>query len=196
MPVTHAKLKLDFDVARLRSDANAFTSDEWEPHFNRHYYEGDWSVIPLRAVKGSDRAIFPSPDAPDGYVATAMMGRCGYVPELLESFECEMQTVRLLSLSAGSVIRRHRDYVLGLEDGFVRIHIPVLTNDDVEFLLADERIDMKPGEAWYLNVNNYHSVRNGGATNRIHLVIDCVVNAWIERLIEEGVSRPATRDGD
>ncbi len=180
---TSVKMPLRFDAARLEADAAKFTGDEWQPHFNTHYYDGDWTVVPLRAVKGGHMAIFPDPTAPDGYIDTELMARCEYVPELLTAFECEMQTVRFLSLSAGSVIKRHRDYLLGLEDGFVRVHVPVTTNPQVEFILDDEPVDMKPGETWYLNVNNYHSVTNGGTTDRVHLVIDCVVNEWMREML-------------
>lgn len=181
MSITNLKLPFTFDPERLRADAEQFTADEWTPHFNIHNYEGEWSVVPLRAVKGAVTAIYPDPNAPDGYVETEQMSRCNYVPEILRTFECELQTARFLKLAAGSAIKRHRDYELGLEDGFVRIHIPALTNDNVEFVLGDEYLKMDAGEVWYLNVNNYHSVRNAGATDRIHLVIDCVVNDWLRQ---------------
>lgn len=179
----YAKLPITFDAERLAADAAKFTGGDWAPHFNTHYYEGDWSVVPLRAVKGGHLAIYPDPNAPEGFIETGFMARCEYVPEVLRSFECEMETVRFLSLAAGSVIKRHRDYALGIEDGFVRVHIPVITNPQVRFTLADEVVDMRPGEAWYLNVNNYHSVQNDGACDRIHLVIDCVVNDWVRKMI-------------
>jgi hypothetical protein len=179
MTLSKMKLPLSFDAFRLREDAALFDDTEWTPHFNVHNYEGEWSVVPLRAVKGARFEIYPDPNAPAGYVETAQMSRCVYVPEVLNSFQCKLQTVRFLKLAAGSQIRRHRDYALGLEDGFIRIHVPVATNDQVEFMLADERVEMREGEAWYLNVNFHHSVRNNGGTDRIHLVIDCVVNDWL-----------------
>lgn len=183
MTLRKAKLPLEFDAERLRLDAARFATSEWQPHFNIHNYEGEWSVVPLRAVKGGLSAIFPDPNAPEGYAETPLMERCEYVPELLRSFECELQTVRFLKLAAGSKIRRHRDYELGLEDGFVRVHVPVITNHAVEFTLDDEPVTMLPGEAWYLNVNFYHSVVNAGSTDRIHLVVDCVVNDWMREMI-------------
>lgn len=184
MSVTNLKLPFTFDAERLCADAERFAPDEWKPHFNIHNYEGEWSVVPLRAVKGSPTAIYPDPNAPDGYVETEQMSRCRYVPEILEKFECELQTVRFLKLSAGSTIRRHRDYELGYEDGFIRVHIPAMTNDKVDFVLADEHLRLGAGEAWYLNVNNYHSVVNAGETDRVHLVIDCVVNDWLRQFFE------------
>ena len=184
MIVKSLKLPFEFDARRLQGDAAQFSTTDWKPHFNIHNYEGEWSVVPLRAVKGARDQIFPDPDAPDGYVSTEMMAKCRYVPELLKTFECELQTVRFLKLTAGSVIRRHRDYEQGFEDGFIRIHVPVVTNENVDFVLNDEHLTMLEGETWYVNVNFHHSVRNAGQTDRIHLVIDCVVNDWIRSFFE------------
>lgn len=164
---------------RLQEDVRQFVSSDWIPHFNTHNYQGDWSGIALRAVKGAHVQLYPDPAATEGYVDTEMMARCSYVPKVLETFKCELTTVRFLKLASGAFIRRHRDYALGLEDGEIRIHIPVLTNPQVEFFLDEKRLDMKEGEAWYLNVNFHHSVRNDGITDRIHLVVDCVVNDWL-----------------
>lgn len=182
--ITYLKLPLEFDVRRLQIDAMGFAPTAWQPHFNIHNYEGEWSVVPLRAVKGAAVEIFPDPNAPDGYIETEMMSRCDYVPEILRAFQCDLQTVRFLKLAAGASIRRHRDYELGLEDGFIRIHIPAMTNDNVDFVLNDEHLAMREGEAWYVNVNFHHSVRNDGATDRIHLVIDCVVNDWVRAFFD------------
>ena len=90
--------------------------------------------------------------------------------------------MRLLRLKAGSHIREHRDYRLGYEDGEVRLHIPVVTNPDVAFFLAGERVIMAAGECWYLNVNLPHRVDNYSTTDRTHLVVDCVVNEWLTAL--------------
>ncbi|CAN5588087.1 hypothetical protein BH10ACI3_BH10ACI3_21110 [soil metagenome] len=184
MTIPYKKIPLSFDVKRLTADAHRFTGSDWEPHFNIHYYEGDWSVVPLRAAKGANTDIFPDPAAGEGYYETLQMSLCEYIPELLHCFKCDLQTVRFMKLAAGAQIKRHRDYILGLEDGFVRIHIPVTTNPDVEFILNDESVNMLPGEAWYMNVNFHHSVINGGGTDRIHLVVDCVVNEWMREMIE------------
>ena len=40
------------------------------------------------------------------------------------------------------------------------------------------------GEAWYLDLNLRHRVDNHSDTDRIHLVIDCVVNDWVRALFE------------
>ena len=64
------------------------------------------------------------------------------------------------------------------QDGVGRVHIPVITNPEVEFFLQGELIDMRPGEAWYLNFNLPHRVENRSSEARVHLVVDCIVNDW------------------
>jgi aspartyl/asparaginyl beta-hydroxylase (cupin superfamily) len=69
-----------------------------------------------------------------------------------------------------------------LDDGELRVHVPVVTNLDVAFFLAGEQVIMQEGEAWYLNLNLPHRVENHSDIDRIHLVIDCVVDDWVREL--------------
>ena len=183
--MTPATLKLapHFDAANLQRDLNQILSNEFIPHFNKRYYEGDWSVVPLRSVGGRADHIYPDPTATQKFADTPLLARCPYVREVLASLECPLQAVRFLRLQAGSVIKEHKDYNLSLEDGELRLHIPVTTNPDVEFVLNGKRVVMNPGELWYCNFNLPHSVANRGATDRIHLVIDCFVNDWVRQVL-------------
>ncbi len=173
------KLPLKFDSELLQNDLRLFASEEWTPHFNTAYYAGDWSGIALRAAKNSLISIYPDPVA-DGYENTKFLERCSYFPKVLDEFRCELESVRLLKLAAGSVILEHQDYCLGFENGVVRVHIPVQTNREVEFFHNGQRVEMLEGEAWYLNFNLKHSVANKSEKDRVHLVIDCVLNDWLK----------------
>lgn len=178
------KLPLSFDQARLKADLAALAPEDWVLHFNKPYYEGEWSGVALRSVNGQDGRLYPDPTARAEYADTPTLARCPYLQEVLATFKCDLEAVRLLKLRAGSSIREHKDYNLGYEDGEVRFHVPVLTNPDVEFYLNQERVVMNEGECWYLNFNLPHRVVNHSATDRIHLVIDCVVNDWVRALFE------------
>lgn len=183
--VDKLRLGLTFDAERLKADAARFRPAEWVPHFNTPYYEGEWSGIALRSVNGEDGRLYPDPTARASFADTTALDRCPYVREVLASFRCDLEAVRLLKLRAGSSIREHRDYNLGYEDGEVRFHVPVKTNADVEFYLRQNRVVMNEGECWYLDFNLPHRVVNRSAEDRIHLVIDCVVNDWIRKLFAE-----------
>ncbi len=178
---TH-KLPLTFDAGALERDLSQFGPEEWTRHFNTQYYEGDWSGIALRAVKNGHVELYPDPVASDGYVDTAMLERCSYTRQVLAAFNCDLETARFLKLGAGSSIREHRDHKLGYEDGVVRVHIPVVTNPQVTFTLGGDIVPMLPGEAWYLNFNLPHSVTNESLHDRVHLVIDCILNDWLREL--------------
>jgi hypothetical protein len=176
--VATLKLPLIFDVSPIKTDLLAFRDEDWTPHFNTQYYEGDWSGIALRSALDAHLALYPDPTA-EKYVDTAELARCPGVSEVLRQFKCDTESVRFLRLGSGATIREHRDYKLSLEDGVARVHIPVRTSPDVEFYLDGERVTMNEGEAWYLNFNLKHSVRNNGTSERVHLVIDCIANDWL-----------------
>ena len=173
------QLPFRFDVARLQADLANIVAEEFVPHFNTAFYQGDWSAVPLRSIGGRTDHIYPDPTAKNTFADTPLLARCAYIREVLATLQCPMQAVRFLRLKAGSVIKEHRDHELGFEDGEVRLHIPVITNPEVEFVLNQVRVVMNEGECWYLNVNQPHRVANRGTTDRIHLVIDCVVNDWL-----------------
>lgn len=177
--ISTLKLPFEFDARKLQDDVNKFVADEWTPHFNTQYYEGDWSGIALRAARNSCVSLYPDPVAKDGYEDTDYLERCGYIPEVLKAFACELESVRLLRLGTGAKIREHRDYKMSFEDGCARLHIPVQTSPQVEFFLDNKLIEMGEGETWYLNLNLPHSVNNHGSDVRIHLVIDCIADDWL-----------------
>ena len=182
-------LSVTFDPVRLQADLDAIVAADYVPHFNTRVYTGDWSVVPLRSIGGAANHIYPDPTKKDEFADTPLLARCPYVREVLAFFQCPQQSVRFLRLKAGSIIRTHRDYELGFEDGEVRLHIPVRTNPDLFFVLDGRRVIMREGEVWYNNLNLPHSVENRGSTDRIHLVVDCVVNDWLRDLLLADAAR-------
>lgn len=185
---TAFKFPFRFDTAALKYDLAQLGDDEWTPHFNPQYYEGMWSGVALRAVSGATFQLLADASKSGVYTDTAILHRCGYFREVLGAFKCSLETVRLLKLATGSRILEHRDFDLGFKWGVVRVHVPVQTDAGVEFLLDGEPVEMREGECWYLDLSLPHRVNNQGKTDRVHLVIDCVVNEWLESTIKGGGS--------
>ncbi len=178
------KLPFHFDPARLRDDLLRLESTEWTDHFVKANYEGSWSVIPLRAPAGEThviRMIYSDPSCRE-FADTPFLAACPYFQEVLSAIRAPLGAVRLMKLAAGSVIKEHRDHDLAYEYGAMRLHIPVVTNPDVEFLLNGERAVMNAGECWYLRLSDPHAVANRGSEDRVHLVIDAEVNEWLRRM--------------
>lgn len=162
----------------MQADLAGIVSTEFVPHFNTRYYEGDWSVVPLRSIGGKSDQIYPDPTRTD-YADTPLMARCPYIAEVVDYFRCPKLAVRFLRVRPRSVVKEHRDYQLRFEDGELRLHIPVTTNPEVRFVVAGKRVIMGPGECWYNDFTELHSVHNDGDGDRVHLTIDCVVNDWL-----------------
>jgi len=180
------RLPLSFDPDLLARDLRSLTSVEWIDHFVKQNYDGHWSVIPLRGTAGARHPvmmIYPDPTA-TVFEDTPMLASCAYFREVLAAFHCPLQAVRLMRLTPGSRIKEHTDLELGIEHGTARIHIPVVTNEDVEFYLNGSRVVMTAGSAWYLRLSDPHSVYNKGGAERVHLVIDAVVNDWMLTMFE------------
>ena len=168
-----------FDPARLKAELEHISPADWMPHFNTNIYEGEWSGVALRSIAGHALQLYPDPTATGAFSDTELLARCPYYQEVLKTFRCPLTSVRLLKLKARSNIREHRDYKLGFEDGEMRVHIPVVTDPAVAFFVNGERVLMQEGETWYVDVNLPHRVDNASDIDRIHLVVDCVVNDWL-----------------
>lgn len=180
--IRHIQFPLYFDTNLLKNDINKVLSTNWIKHYNTNDYEGDWSSIALMSQGGKSENIYALPSNNDEVTFTEILDACQYFKEVINQFKFQKTSVRLLRLSVGAEIKPHKDYCLGYEDGCFRIHIPVITNDEVEFILDNERLIMKEGECWYINANFTHSVANRGTNDRIHLVIDGIRNEWTDVL--------------
>jgi Aspartyl/Asparaginyl beta-hydroxylase len=183
--IKYFKLPVTFDAARLRQEVHQIADGYWKQHYNKKDYEGSWSVIPLRSLFGNMDANFSvqvSANPHIKYGDTELMQHCAYIQEVLEYFDCEKLSVRLMNLSAGAIIKEHKDDELNLESGEARFHIPVQTNTQVSFFVDDELVPLKEGECWYLNLSLKHRVSNEGDCDRIHLVVDCAVNDWVKAM--------------
>ena len=185
------KLPLAFSSESLKADLKQILLEEWVAHFNKGYYEGEWKGLALRSTTGRANQLYRPQDDTREATDTPILARCHYFQEVLVSFKCPIRAARLLSLSPGSKIREHEDYFLGIEYGLIRIHIPITTDSCVEFIVGNQNLVMEEGETWYLDLSLPHRVSNNSNKDRIHLVIDCSVNDWLEAMIPFNSEAPS-----
>ena len=178
----YLQLPMTFDIERLQADLAIATQTQWISHFNTSAYENDWSCIPLRSVGGKSDHILPLHGFQ--FEDTPILKQCDYFQYVLRQFQCEVSSVRLMALAAGAEIKEHRDAGTSLEDGVTRLHIPIQSNPEVLFRIDDELIHFSVGHVWYLNASCLHGVHNAGTTTRIHLMLDCVTNPWLEAMFK------------
>jgi hypothetical protein len=107
-----------------------------------------WELLSADAVPVMD-SILNGNYPPGGRILRAMMAR----------------------LPPGGRIARHKDSHPSFAIAH-RIHVPLLTNPDVEFIVGDERVPPRPQFAFELNNHMYHQVANRGTTPRVHFIFD------------------------
>lgn len=184
------RLTLDFDPGPLGEDAARFGEGEWVRHVVRDNYEGAWTMIPLRAPAGETHPIRMCSTAPGaaGFVDTHFLDRAPALRAALGRLRCPLRSARLMRLAAGSLIREHRDPFLDPESGWARLHVPIATNEHVDFRLNGRTVAMTPGSCWYLRLSDPHRASNQGDGDRVHLVVDAVVNPWLAAMLAAGSS--------
>ena len=179
------RLPLMIDAALLAADLARLASLQWTMHFVPENFSGRWDVLPLRAPAGAVHPILRITSTPgcDRWEDTEIRGMCPAISALLDRLECPLGAVRLMRLTAGSVINEHSDPDLSAEQGTARLHVAITTNPDVDFRINHRRVDMRPGELWYVRLSDPHSVSNRGTSDRVHLVIDAAINPWLSDLL-------------
>ena len=159
--VRSIKFPFVFDKEQLLIDTNKTIKREWVDHYNSDNYSGKWTSIALMSKGGKWTNTNAFSSSTEDFIATDVLDFCDYFKKIVDDFLFEKTAVRLLNLGAGAEIKPHTDHCLGYEDGVFRLHIPIITNSDVEFILDNNRLIMNEGECWYLNANFMHSVKNG-----------------------------------
>lgn len=179
--IKYLQLPFQFSAETLVAELNALNG-QWLLHYNKADYEGEWSALPLRSIDGSVFNIAPEAHGSQIFADTVFLKQCPYIRSVLAQIPGVQQSIRLLNLKPGAIVKSHRDRGLNFEKGEVRVHIPVTTNPQVEFYTDDERIVMKAGECWYVNFDLPHRLSNHGASDRVHIVMDIVVNEELTAL--------------
>lgn len=180
------KLPFRFDVKRLREDVRRVLAvQEWMPH-------DEWHAIDFHSVGGKVSNLRQKRGK---FAATPLLNECPYFREVMDAFKCQKQRVRLFRLKPGGAVTEHIDSTdMTYHFGTVRFHIPIFTNPDVETVIDGVRVDLHPGEIWYIDTSYVpHGVVNRGSEDRIHFVIDCVVNDWVREQVPSSFGAPRWR---
>jgi hypothetical protein len=80
----------------------------------------------------------------------------------------------LVRLKAGGSIAPHQDNNFSLAHSH-RIHLPIITNDQVLFTVGRDTMSLAPGDMYEINNRRMHSVRNDSEHDRVHLILDFVL---------------------
>ena len=185
---------LDFDDVLDYIDNTEFSKVKTK------YSKGDdWTAISLRGYGPTPLDIL-KPNVLKSKVKTetvlqdtSLLEEDGFqvINDILAKIPSTFERVRFMKIKANSGIGKHSDRIdkdFGIEDGnIIRIHVPIRTNDQVEFYLWEGKEKLvnylEVGHYYYVDVRAPHAVTNNSDVDRIHLVIDVYVNAEIRKLL-------------
>jgi hypothetical protein len=195
-----------FNPSKILSKLKA-ASLSYENHYS-NYNSGDaWSALALRGYSKDPQMIAKPSEMNDKWKAkhegedfhlqnTSLY--CRFFPEVeqvLSFLDGEIHRIRLMRLTpGGGELQRHTDQVDKDSGGrlgqLARLHFPLVTNAQVKFRAWEPNGNMievnpKVGEIWFLDTRKPHMVLNEGATDRIHLVVDCEVTPNLHALITQ-----------
>ncbi|ATL25497.1 aspartyl/asparaginyl beta-hydroxylase domain-containing protein [Streptomyces formicae] len=178
-----AQLEGEFDVDRLVAELVHLEATQWakqrtfgESLEPTEETESDWRVLPLRSPEGRVDRTDPGGMGLVDYAPTPWMEQAPYIASIVDALPTDVRAVRLMALGPGAEVSEHRDYPYGLPAGWVRLHIPLITNEEAVLTLDGVDYTWQPGTLWFGDFNRLHSVRNGGSERRVHLVIDSYVS--------------------
>jgi hypothetical protein len=187
------RLPVSVDAARLRGEVEALPAPLW--------WDGTGGRV---NVHRAAQAVFlrgyapvevdrPIEDRPP-------LAQLPYAKSLItEVIGTQPLRCLLARLPAGAVITPHIDLAPYFSKA-LRVHVPVITSEQVWMYSAGLSYRMKPGEAWMLNNSDLHGVWNTSADQaRIHLICDFVPTPALLELMTHGernlgIDEPAVRE--
>ncbi len=90
------------------------------------------------------------------------------VERIAENSDIAIGRARIVTLQPRCALTYHTDV-----DSTLRYHIPIVTNDNIMFIVADKVYRMnEQGNLYTIDTNHLHTVVNASRTPRIHMILD------------------------
>lgn len=201
-------------ISKIRTELQNYEANNegWADHYSSYNQRKSWSAISLKGYTNDPHFIIKPSEMSKKWKEenesllnepvrnTPAFSNFPSVQTLLDLLDCETQRIRFMRVrSTDGGLSRHADITdkeAGATIGLIaRLHIPIQTNPECMFQawqLNGEQIHkhLETGSLWYLDTRKPHAVSNrNGSLNRIHLVIDAVVNQNLQDWIEGKAAR-------
>ncbi len=184
-------LHIHYDIDKLVEELSAVE----EYYMPRHAKRDNWTAIPLRNATGTNtregvelhHSLQKGKMLPclDTEFLEMLPYTAWILQDIAERFDAEVGLVRLSKVASQKVISPHVDgKVFDLHKGSIcRLHIPIVTGEEVIFEIEGNSYHFEPGTLYYTNVSKTHAVYNRGDFDRIHLIIDVQKNSALQEAI-------------
>ena len=194
-------------IAQIKTELETYLQNSpdkgWADHYSSYNIRKSWSAISLKGFTDDPHFIIKPAEMSKKWKeenATLLNNQIRNTPAfaafpsvhtLLDLLGCQTQRIRFMRVRASDGgLSRHAD-ITDKEAGatinkIARLHIPIQTNPECLFQawqLNGTQLckHLETGSLWYLDTRKPHAVSNrNGSQDRIHLVIDAVVNAELQ----------------
>jgi hypothetical protein len=92
-----------------------------------------------------------------------------------------IESIQFSLIPPRSKIKKHFDQGLSFSLSH-RIHLPIITNDDVNFYIGGKLFNLKINQLVEFNNKKDHYVENNSDSDRIHLIIDFIPSQFFDYL--------------
>lgn len=180
LDVPYKFLDLEPSQELLNFDFGTITDEAWNRHnslkFKFPTIFGEVETFRISfldsTVWGDPKNHNPIPENTDHPVRELIVNE---LSKLEEYYNSTVKIAVLDRLPPGARINRHFDQS-PIYEKCHRIHLPLITNDLVDFYIADVKYNFKAGQFFEFNNRAYHEVHNNSNLHRIHLVVDLLPN--------------------
>ena len=168
--VNFLKICENQDVSELKAKVAQLTENDWAQS-DRHTQFDIHKETQSIQLLGDDMSH--TPPQKTRYFDLLAADVAPIIERLKGHFGREGVFIRVLiaRLNAQSAIKPHVDKGYSLIN-CNRIHIPLFTNDQVQFSVGGESRTLNEGEVWEINNADVHAVTNASDYPRVHLIID------------------------
>jgi len=101
----------------------------------------------------------------------------GFITQVKEKFP-QARQISISGHPPGVLINQHID-----TPAYIKIHIPIYTNQKAFFIFGNKRYNLKQGKAYLVNTTIPHGVYNNGNTDRVHLMFKVPTKEYYELFV-------------
>jgi Tfp pilus assembly protein PilF len=165
----------DFDVSSILEKVGDIPTEKWTESGRERLFAVHKDTQSIQLVHFEDfQYLKPAYRELYSELEVVMQPVINYISDYYRDngFVVRMILAKLLK---GGSIPKHTDAGYSLLNCH-RVHIPLISSNDVVCSVGGEEINMRVGEFWEINNGVTHGVENNGAEDRIHLIVDWMPN--------------------
>ena len=171
-----------YDINKIKSHINKYSDFEWLMNQTRqdetiHHTKTQTYFISWFELIDDFSVYVPKINENADPVLVEMI--MPIIKDMENLYDGKFGRILLIKLPQESDITPHfdRDEYFNLTR---RFHVPIISNNLVEFSVGDEIINMKEGECWEINNKRVHKVMNNGTDDRVHLLFDIIPGEFLK----------------